>query len=231
MSMSIDALRADPLAALAADHLRASTAALKSRLHRLVAMTEGALSGNRAPPPDVEAFKARASATDTIRRFTDRLGEQAAPWLDEAATAVAAAWALGTDGQPAARASLLSSAAHALTVVREAVDGVFSSATERDVTTRRIPPLFDPEFLDALPSLDAPRIARSLIGHRVARAHLEAVEEPLSEALSRYAGRLYSWGIGQLEDSADAERPAGDGSSAPEHAELAGLTKVIDAMQ
>jgi hypothetical protein len=93
---------------------------------------------------------------------------------------------------------------------------------------RRLPPLFNPDFLDALPQLAPPPIGRRLVGERLARSRLESIAVPLRTALSRYAGRLHAWGTTQLEE---LTAPAAEATASPgaTHSELAALDAVIDS--
>jgi hypothetical protein len=100
-----------------------------------------------------------------------------------------------------------------------------------DMDGRRVPPLFDPAVLDALPELSAPPAAR-LLGHAVAARRLASLAEPLRSALRQYASRLYAWGMGAIEEIANAASTSG--ASGPDHAlppELDRLRAVIDAWE
>jgi hypothetical protein len=81
-----------------------------------------------------------------------------------------------------------------------ALDSVREEAGSTGAETRRVPPLFDPAFLDALPSLPPPPLAKRLVRHALAVRRLEPIARPLAEALQRYASRLYAWGMGALEE-------------------------------
>jgi GTP-binding protein EngB required for normal cell division len=236
----LEALRRDVLAPLAADHARAAHVALKVRLHRLVGATSAALQGRGGGAPiAVDTYKARAAAADIVRRETDRLSAASADVLREAADAIAGAWASNTDPQPAARSSIVNAGARALAIVRSAIDQASQSAGGDPASngagvdrSRRLPPLFDPDFLDALPPLTPPPLGRQLLGHRIALSRLEPIAIPLRDALSRYAARLYAWGIGQLEElNEPSNEPSVDGSTpaVPEHTELSNLDALIDA--
>lgn len=219
-------LRTEVLAPLAADHARAASAALKARLHRLVAAAETALSGDgRAREASVESYAARNAAAEIVRRETDRLAHGAERALDDAADAVVVAWASGADPRAAARAKLLDAGAATLAAVRQAVD----EANERTGTPprRRLPPLFDPGFLEALPPLDVPALGARMFARRAARGRLEPIGRPLGEALARYAARLYAWGMGQLDEQNDADE-ATDVSHAGGPSTLAPLHALID---
>jgi len=227
----LEELRANVLAPLAADHERAATDALRVRLHRLVAAAGAALDGAGEDAPPLDVYRARAAAEDVIRREADRIANAAGAIIHETAEAVLAAWRGGADGKTAARASIVKAGARSLEAVREAVDGARASiGAEESSRERRIPPLFDPEFLDALPPLDVPSIGWHVLGRRIALARLDPVAAPLSDALTRYAARLYAWGMAQLETLAEpvgGEKSPMDGG----RPELARLDELIDSIQ
>jgi GTP-binding protein EngB required for normal cell division/ElaB/YqjD/DUF883 family membrane-anchored ribosome-binding protein len=227
---SLASLRTDVLAPLAANHAQAAADALKARLHRLVAATDAALTGRAThAPPRLDDYRARAAAEQAIRRETDRLTDEADRVLAEAADALAAAWVSHGDGAGAVRASLVNAGTAALAAVRTAIDGARSDGVGVVADRRRLPPLFDPEFLDALPSLAPPPLARRGLGRRLARGRLEPIAAPLRTALSRYAARLYAWGTGQLAEVAEGDGIP-DPATRPERAELARLDALVDRM-
>jgi hypothetical protein len=224
----LEALRRERLLPLASDHARRSTEALRARLRRLLAITAAGLDGG-APATDaaaVELEKRRAAAARTLGRVTDALAGAAPSVLERATDGVAASWSKGEDGAAVARSAIVSAAGAALAAVREAVDAVrFPEGQAEDDASRRLPPLFDPEFLDAVRALPPPRLAPALFRRSRARSALEPVLPFLADALSRYASRLYSWGEGALREARPAgQAPAGSEARRPE---LAGLEALI----
>lgn len=225
---SLTSLRADVLAPLAADHSRMAADALNARLHRLIAATDTALAGRSAQATvRVDAHAMRAAAEQVIRREVDRVTDSAADVLAAATDALLAAWTMDADGRAAVRASVLTAGVAALAAVREAIElALPNDARAVDADGRRLPPIFDPAFLEDLPPLPAPVIARGLIGRHLASGRLERLAAPLGQALSRYAGRLYAWGTAQLDELAEpaiaVERPA-----TVHNAELARLDAAI----
>lgn len=224
----LDALRHELLLPLAHDHVRGATEALRARLRRLLALTAAGLKGS-APAADgavVELEKRRAVAAGTIGRVTDALAGAGRSVLERATDAVAGSWSRGEDGAAAARSAIVSAAGAALSAVREAADAVrLPQGEAEDDATRRLPPLFDPEFLDAVRALPPPRLAPALFRRSRARSTLEPVQPFLDDALSRYASRLYSWGEGALREVRLAgPAPVGSEVHAPE---LAGLEALI----
>ena len=120
----------------------------------------------------------------------------------------------------------MSAASRGLSAVREAVDRVRSQAGEgEEAASRRLPPLFDPEFLDAIKTLPPPRLVPGLFGRSRARGAVEPLRPFLDEALARYAARLEAWGSGALREL----RPTGQPTAAMEahSSELAGLDALI----
>jgi len=117
-----------------------------------------------------------------------------------AAASVAAAWQGGEDARTVARHTIVHAAADALGAITSAIEPVRALAGVTGTDSRRVPPLFDPDFLDALPALPPPPLAKRLVGHAMAVRRLEPIARPLAEALQRYASRLYAWGTGALEE-------------------------------
>jgi hypothetical protein len=228
MTAGLDALRGDVLLPLARDHVRRSTEALRARLRRLVALTAAGLNGG-APGSDaaaVELEKRRGAAAETVGRVTDALAGSARQVLDRAVEAVAESWSRGEDGAAAARSAIVSTAGGVLSTVREAVDAVRPrEGAGEDVAARRLPPLFDPELLDAIKGLPPPRLAPALFRRSRAQSVLAPVLPFLDEALSRYASRLHSWGEGALKEA----RSAGSTSMGSDvrSPELAGLDNLV----
>jgi GTP-binding protein EngB required for normal cell division len=224
----LEALRAEVLLPLAGEHVQRATEALRTRLRRLVALTAASLNGG-APASDavaIEFEKQRGAAAEAVGKTTDALATSAKRVLEDAAEAVAASWARGEDGAPAARSAIVSAASRGLSAVREAVDRVRSHAGEgEEAAVRRLPPLFDPEFLDAIKALRPPRLVPGLLRRSRAHSLVDPLLPFLDEALARYAARLEAWGSGALREL----RAAGQPASAPDAggAELAGLETLL----
>jgi hypothetical protein len=224
----LEALRAEVLLPLAGEHVQRATEALRTRLRRLVALTAASLNGG-APASDavaIEFEKQRGAAAEAVGKTTDALATSAKRVLEDAAEAVAASWARGEDGAPAARSAIVSAASRGLSAVREAIDRVRSHAGEgEEAAVRRLPPLFDPEFLDAIKALRPPRLVPGLLRRSRAHSLVDPLLPFLDEALARYAARLEAWGSGALREL----RAAGQPASAPDarSAELAGLETLL----
>jgi len=161
--------------------------------------------------------RARTEAMTTLRRVTDRIGDTRTEILAAAVDAVVLAWTENRDGRDAARAAIMGCASNALGVIRESIDRVRSAARENssdvgalegilpdETDRRRIPPLFDPEFLDKFPPMPPPPIVRRLLGRKVALHRLEPISDSLRVALQRYGNALYEWGRTTLDELATA---------------------------
>jgi hypothetical protein len=194
--------RRDVLAPLAHDHARAAERALIARVHRLIHATAGALAGRRGETDDrgLGMQRARTDAMSAVRREIDRVDAAGPAILEVAAASVAAAWQGGEDARTVARHTIVHAAADALGAITSAIEPVRALAGVTGTDSRRVPPLFDPDFLDALPALPPPPLAKRLVGHAMAVRRLEPIARPLAEALQRYASRLYAWGTGALEE-------------------------------
>jgi hypothetical protein len=163
---------------------------------------------------------------------------QAFAWLprcDFGLVLVAAGTPLGRD-ETALVSGLrhaVSAASRGLSGVREAVDHVRSQAGEgEEAGARRLPPLFDPVFLDAIKTLPPPRLVPGLLRRSRAQGAVEPLLPFLDEALARYAARLEAWGSGALREL----RPAGQTAAAtddhsPELAGLEGLIAQVGAFE
>lgn len=226
---ALAALRRETLEPLAVRHASAARDALRARLHRLVAATAAALAGRRESTDErvAQLQRAVASARQEIDRETKRLRVTPQSVWDQAVAAVTAAWTSGQDGAAVLRQTLLNTAGEALLAVREAVDAarrVAGAGADR----RRLPPLFDPEFLETLPELKPPAGVKRLLSRAVAARRLEPVAGPVSTALDRYADRLAAWGRGSLDELANG---TGDAAAPPAvlPEELARLDRLVDA--
>lgn len=148
----------------------------------------------------------REHARRTIRAMTEALADSAEQVLDAAAGAVAGLWVgdrAGPDATEAARAAIIREAGAAVSAVRKAVadaripgsgpEGESEALASTDAATRRLPPVFDAEFLDRLPDLSPPRLV-SAPRRKLAGRRLEPIRAALAADLGRYANRLYAWG-------------------------------------
>jgi GTP-binding protein EngB required for normal cell division len=228
----VETLQADVLRPLAVGHVDRAVEALRTRLRRLIALAAAGLTGGSSAgdAAAVEFEKRRGAARAAIDRTTDSLAGSARLVLDQVVEAVSAAWGRREDGAAAARSAIVTAASRALSEVRETVDGVRShAAAGAEADSRRLPPLFDPEFLDALKALPPPRLAPGFARLALARHAVGPLEPFLDDALHRYAERLRSWGDGALKEI----RPGvGTGEGAPaREGELAALDALVSEVQ
>ena len=228
------AFRRDVLAPLARDHARAARHALVERLRRLIRVTAVASTGRQRASVDDRVLRlqrARADAMDRLRREVDRIDDARMRVLDAAADAASAAWQRGDDARAAVRSTIVRAAVDALGTATGAIDAVRELAGATGTETRRMPPLFDPEFLDALPPLPPPPVAKRLVGRAMAARRLEPIGKPLGDALQRYASRLYAWGTGALEELGAASWDASDPEATRQlPPELERLDRMLDGV-
>jgi hypothetical protein len=97
--------------------------------------------------------------TALVEQITQRLARAAPATLDAAEQAVTDSWSRGQDGGAAARKAILDSASAALAATQQALESVRMNTGAQAPAggARRLPPLFDSEFLDRLPPLPPPR--------------------------------------------------------------------------
>jgi hypothetical protein len=221
--------RTEVLEALAADHVRRANGALQARLRRLIAVTAAALDGGEAGEKPasgtIELEKRRGAAAEQVGRQTDRLAGSAATVLESAAAAVAAAWARREDGASAARSAIQAAAGRALASVRDALDSARTGGAEAGPATRRVPPLFDPEFLDAIKEMPSPRYLPGFLRSGAARRAVAPLLPHLDQALARFAARLRAWSEGALKELRPPEEAGAAG--VVRHAELRALDDMV----
>jgi Dynamin family len=224
----LDALRSEVLTPLARDHVRSAIDALRARLRRLVALAAAGMNGGASATDTaaVDLEKRRGAASEALGKMTDRLAGSAKAVLEGAAAAVAVCWSRGEDGAAAARSAILSAAGGALAAARQGVDAARSRGADgAEADGRRLPPLFDPEFLDAIKALPPPWLAPGAFRRSRAQGAVEPLLPFLDQALARYASRLRAWGEGALRELRPAtEAPTEADRETPE---LAGLGTLI----
>lgn len=261
--------RAAVLEPLVASHVAALQDALRTRLHRLVALTRAALaesavdgagdSSSDGASGEIVAtgmhedaqhamlqYRIRREAAHrVIRAKTDALTDSSERVLDAAASAVASAWIehrTTADAAAAARTAIIREAGAALSTVRKAVDDVrggsmdtvgtdeSDASVSSDVSSRRLPPVFDAEFLNQLPDLSAPRLI-SAPRHALAERRLAPIRSALATDLGRYANRLYEWGERALKEIPEPSTGSVDTAGSVSHkdaGELARIDEIID---
>lgn len=222
--------RAAVLEPALAQHRRAHRRALHLRLRRLLVLADAALTDHGATggTDRFGAQRAVQQASERLRAETQSLAASAPALLAAAAHAVEEAWDQGHDAREAARSAVVAMASAAVGRVRELVEAAHPDGTGSAPDARRLPPLFDPRFLDELPQFAPPRLARQWRGTQAARRQLEPLRPALESALSRYSAALWSWGRAQLDAAAAAATVDGVSGPAgpfrdPDLARLAGL--------
>ena len=231
------AFRTTVLDPLAERHVRARHDALKSRLHRLVAITRVALAERTSagmvgkPGSDqgidgstrgmeLQQRARKVSALAKIRKEIDHLAGRTDSIMAIVASAVASAWiekSSATAASAAVRATIIRETGEALSAVRRAVDessGVALPA-DRDAdaavySDRRMPPVFDAAFLNELPDLAPPKLLAAP-RHILAERRLSDIRQPLRADLERYAARLCAWGDQAIKEMPDESPAVGSG--------------------
>jgi hypothetical protein len=131
-----------------------------------------------------------------------------------------ASWRVGTGRTRTA-------AGRSLSAVRAAIEAARSD-TEAAPETRRVPPLFDPEFLDAIKQLTPPRVSPGFLRSAAARRAVAPLLPFLDDALARFAVRIRAWGEGALKELQATPDDAATGTVRNE--ELAALERLVDGL-
>jgi GTP-binding protein EngB required for normal cell division len=232
---SLDQLRRDVLEPLAADHERRARRAMVARLRALISACASALAGRGGATEDrrVALARRRLSASREIRRSSDHLRSLAPVALDVAADAAAAEWRSGGGARAAVRLVLLEAAGQQLTAVRETVLAARSGAalTQPSAQQPRLPPLFDPPLLDALPPMQKPPLTPQALLRRAARRQLMDLQGELDAAFTRYATRLEAWGNGLLDDLSVESWAAAPDAPEVTDPELVRLAGIVDGWE
>ena len=222
--------RDDALLPLVAARQQIAGEALGRRLRALLASLNVSLQGRSSiAGSTIDLQRVRQESRQEIESLADELQGAPAAALERAAAEVARAWKDGTDARAAARHALLDAPAHALARARAAADRVLGEEQggDDDLGTR-IPPLFDPPLLDALPVPSRPGMMDRMLATSAARSHLSAVAKPLAEAYSTYTSRLRAWAMERLEDNVERRSASSAGDAGPVHEELKPLAALID---
>ena len=202
----IAALRADALEPAIQEHAFRSASALGKRLARLVALTEEALAGRQTTLAyQIENERLRRTSLAAIESEVDTLPRGSALLLDRAADAVAAAWKRGEDASEGALDALAAGPASSIARLRSVLDEA-RAAFSSDAPPR-LPPVFDPSFMGAMPDLRPPALGRKRLGRWLATRRLAPLSGQVDTALFTYTGRLLAWAKGALAEIArDASR-------------------------
>lgn len=224
----LDSWMADELMPMVAARHRLVVQALARRLRAIVSSLDSGVRHRTAlDASTIDRHRHRLEAQRKIESAVNELQEAAAATIEAAATAAAQAWRNGSAARAAVRNALLEPPSRTLATARTAADGSRSeSEPQLEEQGHRIPPLFDPAFLDALPIDDQPGAFDRLFARRTARRQLVSLTGPVSEAYGIYANRVRAWALQRLEERS-ARPPAptrDDGDSlAPQLRPLAAL--------
>jgi len=90
----------------------------------------------------------------------------------------------------------------------------------------RLPPLFDPAFLDVLAGLPPPRLVPGVLRTVFARRALEPLQPHLKQDLARYSENLRTWAVGALSEMQPREDELA--VPAPRNEELSALEGLVD---
>jgi GTP-binding protein EngB required for normal cell division len=228
----ISAFRAWVLEPAARAHRLGSERALGRRLGRLIALTEEALASRNAAglSREMELERMRRATLEAIQAHIDGLARAGPALFQCATTRLAAAWRRGEDGTGCVRDALMGAPGEALASLRSLLDGARAAFCSDDADTKKVPPLFDPPLLRAMPDLRPPALGRQLLTRRRASRRLASLAGPLQSALSAHAGNLRSWAEGTLNEvTREAPRPTGIRS--PGEGPLAGLAAMARTME
>jgi hypothetical protein len=162
-------------------------------------------------PGSIELHQVRLAAQRDVDAAARALAGAVATALERAAYAASAAWRSGSDAAAAVRAALVAEPARVVEVVQAGVrrvaevgaSGQVSAADEPGASAigHRIPPLFDPVFLDKLPIMAKPSIGARLAPRRAAAHALKGVETALRDAYTKYAERVRAWGYQCIDEA------------------------------
>jgi len=182
--------------------------ALRQRLEALLQVMNTGLGGRGSSETHIlERQQATLDATKAIGLAADALEASARATLKLAAEAAVSAWRTEGDAADAVRQVLRNNASSALATMRQAAD---SAAPSPEVSASegiaRMPPLFDPSFLSALPVNSRPTLLDRLAPRARAQGKLATLARPLDDAYGTYAQRIRAWALERLR--ANVERAA-----------------------
>lgn len=204
----LDDWRTNELIPLVAKRQRATEVARRRRMRALLGAFNTALAGHPViERASVDSHRARVEAEREIGAATDDLHRSARASLATAAEAATTAWRSGTDARAAVRSALLDAPNQAMRRARVAADSVLDEDGDVAGTTvsgeaaSRIPPLFDPPFLDALPVASKPSLADRMFSGTAAGHRLDELRKSLDDAYGTYANRIRAWALERLSEN------------------------------
>jgi GTP-binding protein EngB required for normal cell division len=195
--------RDEQLTPLAAARRTVADAARARRVRSLLGAMNAAVTARPAlDRVTVDLHRARLDAHREITAAADELEASARQAIAGAADAAAKAWHDGADAGAAVRQALLDAPMRTLQRARTAADQVVvgTGAETGDDTALRLPPLFDPPWLDAPPIAQAPGFFDRLSPRGAAGAQLGPLAKPLDDAYGTYAQRVRAWALERVEE-------------------------------
>ena len=227
----LEAWRDEELAPMVAARRQMARAARARRLRALLGALGAAMRGS--PTLDrstIDLHRARSEAERDISRASDDLESSARPAFAHAIDAVVRAWQTGADARAAARWVLIDVASRSLARVRSSADRVLdvSGHADEEEAPGRMPPLFDPAFLDDLPIPTSPRVMERAFPRARAHQRLAGVVGALDDAYGTYSRRIRAWGIERLEENVERTITLGLTSAGATAPELRSLASMID---
>jgi GTP-binding protein EngB required for normal cell division len=215
--------RAEVLVPMIAARRRVVADALARRVRALLAAMAVALGDDGdSHRGSLEIARARLASEHEIDAATDALYAAARGALETAARAVAQAWHDGIDARAAARDAISAPPARALARARAAADQLLAADTagtagaDGDATEagHRLPPLFDPPFLDTLPVAPHAGAFDRLFAASTARRQLAAVSRAVDDTYGTYANRVRAWALERLDENVERARALAAGGTA-----------------
>jgi GTP-binding protein EngB required for normal cell division len=200
----LEAWRDEQLTPMVAARREVARAARARRLRALLGALGAAMRERPAlDRSTIEFHRTRSEAEREIAETAGDLASSAPAALASAIDGVAHAWKTGADARDAARQPLLAVASRSLARVRSSADRVLDVSGHQggDEAAGRIPPLFDPAFLDALPVPASPGVMDRAFPRARARQRMAEVASPLDDAYDTYSRRIRAWGRERLEEN------------------------------
>ena len=227
----LEAWRDEELVPMVVGRREVARTALARRLRALLGALAAAI---RARPTldrsRVDLQRARSEAERQIGEAADELESAARTALSHTCDAVVRAWQTGGDARSVARRLLLAVPSRSLARVRSAADSVLDVSTHagEGETAARIPPLFDPTFLDDLPIPPSPGAIDRVFARARARQRLAEVAKALDDAYGTYSRRIRAWGRERLEENVARSTMLRLTSNVDSVPELRSLARLID---
>jgi hypothetical protein len=223
--------RDERLVPLIAARQRVAEHARARRMHALLGALNAAMR-QRGPldRAGIDLHRIRNDAEHEIAAAAEELEAAVYDSLHAAADAVAEAWNAGADARGAARRALLEPPTRALSRARVAADRALEHVElPEQEAAARIPPLFDPPWLDALPIARSAGLFDRLFARGRARQQLARLAKPVNDAYGTYANRIRAWGRERLDENFRRVTALRTRAGSPLVPELEDLSRLIEA--